>query len=151
VTSRGFAFAVELDGIRYLSAVDPARSFTAGYLSLVCDPGASVSFRNVRVSASGDSSPPAPVAGFAALRGSPSPRVRLTWGNPADADWLWTRIVRKEGGRPAHWRDGFPCYEGKLSAYTDVDVTGGKRYAYAAFAVDRAGNWSEPAFADVSP
>lgn len=151
VTSRGFSFAVELDGIRYLSAVDDARSFAAGSLSLACDEGASVSFRNLRVSASGDSSPPAPVAGFAARKGAPSPRVRLTWGNPADPDWLWTRIVRKEGGRPAHWRDGFPCYEGKLTAYTDADVTGGKEYAYAAFAVDRAGNWSAPVFVAVSP
>jgi hypothetical protein len=151
VSSSGFDFSVAVDGVEYLDATDKARSFPAGYLSLVCNAGATASFRNLQVTAGGDSSPTAPVTGFTAAPGSPSPRVLISWINPGDPDWLWTRIVRKEGGSPSHWRDGFPCYEGKLSGYTDVDVTGGTEYVYAAFAVDRAGNWSSPAFAPVTP
>jgi len=68
--------------------------------------------------------------------------LALSWTNPGTTDWRWTRLVRKTGGYPTHWRDGFACYEGKLSAYTDIGLANGTTYYYGAYTCDHAGNYS---------
>jgi hypothetical protein len=102
----------------------------------------SFSFDNFSVTAIGDETPPTQAANFTLTPGAD--RNSLTWTNPTDEDWRWTRIVRTDAAPSAHPRGGYPVYEGKLAYYNDIDLTPGAPHYYAAYTVDHSGNYSEP-------
>jgi hypothetical protein len=150
VSVTNFNFTIRVNGTTRLTATDTRQSHPAGYVSLVSDQNVTW-FDNFTVQASGgDTNPPAPVTNLAVLPGASSNQLSLAWANPPDADWRWTRLVRKAGTPPTHWRDGYPVYEGKLSAYVDPDCQPGTNYHYAAYTVDHAGNYSVPVTVDAT-
>lgn len=146
VVASGFTFVVYVDSVPVLTASDPALAHASGYLSLVASAKLKTWFDDLQVTpapgATQDGSAPAPVSGLTAKGNGSATQIELTWTNPTDPDWLWTRIVRREDATPSHWHDGQVVYEGKLEAYTDADVTHGHTYHYAVYTCDRAGNWS---------
>jgi hypothetical protein len=142
VSVTNFNFIIKVNGTTRLTATDTRQSYRAGYVSLVSDKNVTW-FDHFAVQATGgDTNPPAPVTSLAVLPGSNSTQLSLVWTNPPDTDWRWTRLVRKVGSPPTHWRDGYPVYEGTLSAYVDTDCVAGTNYFYAACTVDHAGNYS---------
>lgn len=155
VAITNFNFTIKVNGTTCLTATDTRQSYPAGYVSLVTDKNTTW-FDNFTVQAAGgDTIPPAPVTGLTVRPGTKGTQLSLAWNNPPDADWRWTRVVRKTGSQPTHWRDGYPVYEGKLSAYVDPDCAAGTNYFYAAYTLDHAGNCSTSvttsATADVGP
>ncbi len=136
----GYSFNIKVNNISYITYTDPNQSFLEGYVSLVSDQN-TVSFDNFNVTATGDSIAPSQVTG-ASMSLSSSNKNSLTWINPNESDWRWTRIVRKENGLSTHWRDGIPVYEGKLNYYHDLDIDPNKTYCYTIYTCDHAGNYS---------
>ncbi len=152
VNAAGYRLRVSVDGVERLDVTDANEKFREGYVSLVAGQDLTVWFDNFSVTDSdGDSAPPGPVTGFSVSPTADNTRLQLSWTNPADEDWKFTRIVRKSGSRPRNPWDGFACYEGKLSSYTDVALVPGIHYFYAAYAYDRAYNFAQPAAADAAP
>ena len=135
----GFNFNIKVNGATYITYTDPSQQFKEGYVSLVNDKNI-IWFDNFSVTSIGDNTPPASVTNTA-ISQSNNMNV-LTWTNPLDVDWRWTRIMRKEGSYSNHWRDGYPVYEGKLSRYKDVDINSGSSYCYTIYTCDHAGNYS---------
>lgn len=132
------------------SASDSTPSWKEGYCSLVLFNTPAVQFDRFTVTPvageTQDAVAPATPSALTASSNLDQDSIKLTWTNPADSDWLWTRIVRKSGmTAPAHIRDGLCIYEGKLSSYADPLLALNQPYTYAIFACDRAGNWSAPA------
>lgn len=68
--------------------------------------------------------------------------ILLSWRNPTSAFFDEVRIVRSEGFYPSSPSDGTTIYEGGLQEFRDNDVVSGKRYYYALFARDTAGEYS---------
>ena len=62
----------------------------------------------------------------------------LTWKNPA-ADWVKTRILRKEGSAPTGPRDGTVVYEGTGESLTQEGLTDGTAYYWAAYPLNLIG------------
>ncbi len=100
----------------------------------------------ISASACGES---APVSGFtAALENG---KIRLTWTNPDDPDFERVVIRRAEGAPPTdHGAPGTQVYLGVGSTYLDGGLEHGKRYAYAVFARNSAGYYSEPVTAEAT-
>ncbi len=68
--------------------------------------------------------------------------VNLHWDNPADADLLAIKVVRKIGSYPVDISDGTLIYSGLNSSYLNVGLVNGTTYYYAAFAQDTSLNYS---------
>jgi len=149
IETRGLDLDISVDDRKTLTVHDPMERYAAGYVSLAAAAETHALFDDVSiVTSQGDADAPATVGGLKACIAEDGAGIDLSWSNPPDSDWRFTRIVRKEGGSPEDPYDGYPCYEGKLSAYRDVDVVPGETYSYAAYAWDHAGNYAEAARAD---
>jgi hypothetical protein len=166
VRACGASFDVALNGVNKVHYDDPnpgGATYKRGYFSLLCSAGYIVDFDDVDIApittgcgaaTNPDSQAPDPVSGLALSTSTVHGMLTLTWTNPTQSDWLWTRIVRKTTGTPAHWRDGQCVYEGRLAAYTDADVydtSPSSTYYYAVYTVDKAGNYSTPVTASGAP
>lgn len=61
-------------------------------------------------------------------------QVSLFWQNPADGNYVGTRLVRKPGSAPPIGpADGTTVYDGRATTYTDVGLVSAGAYSYAAF------------------
>jgi len=90
-----------------------------------------------------------PVAGFTAT--PEQGKIRLTWTNPDDAAVHQVVVVRALDSAPADPTSGTEVYRGKGAAtHLDGDLEHGKRYAYAAFALDADGDAADPATASAT-
>ena len=69
-------------------------------------------------------------------------RVTLTWKNPQDADYVRTRIVRKDTSYPVSLTDGMAVFEDNKETFTDTLLENGKTYYYSFFTLDRVPNAS---------
>lgn len=103
--------------------------------------------KGVRVSS--DFVAPAAPTAFSAVPGTDGD-VALSWTNPADADFAYTRIVRSMDAQPTGPDDpaAVVVYEGAGTGFEDVGLAAGSTAYYAAYAVDGDVNWSDGAFAD---
>ncbi len=96
-----------------------------------------------------DTTPPASVTGFeTSLLGGA--RVRLSWDNPTDEDFVGTRIRYDTADYPAGPDDGTllidePGAPGGADSTVHEGVTSGVTYYYAAFAFDEVPNYAAPA------
>lgn len=91
--------------------------------------------------ACGDTEPPAPPTGLAAVANDGS--VVLTWTAPADADLDGFRVFRSTEPDVAGTRvSGVNLV--RVLTYTDLDVLNGVEYFYTVRAVDESGNESGP-------
>jgi hypothetical protein len=82
-----------------------------------------------------DSGAPQPVTGLAATAGDT--QVALSWTNPGGT-WDTVTIVRKPSSPPASVNDGTLIYNSTGQSLTDVALTNGTTYYYAAFVVHGA-------------
>ena len=101
-----------------------------------------------RIKVTGDSLAPANPAAFSAVAGGDGD-VMLTWADPTDADFAYTRIVRRTGSVPTGPEDpdAVVVYEGAGDVeFQDVGLANGVTVNYAAFAVDENQNWSDGTF-----
>jgi hypothetical protein len=101
-----------------------------------------------------DSTPPGPVAGFAAAGGDEY--VALSWTNPGDADFAGTLIRYKISGYPTGPADGTLLVDksnspGSNDSHTHSNLTNGERYYYAAFAHDGVLNYASAVSASAIP
>ena len=69
-------------------------------------------------------------------------QVSLSWKNLHCLGYVRTVILRKVGSAPQTPKDGKRIYEGKLEQFTDLGLTDGIDYYYAAFAIGLEGNTS---------
>ena len=86
-----------------------------------------------------DAAPPGDVTGFTATAGDE--QVSLSWTNPSNADFVGTKVIRKEGSYPVNVSDGAevcnrPDSPGSTDSYTNTSLTNGITYYYTAFAYD---------------
>ena len=96
-----------------------------------------------------DVTPPGDVTQFTA---APSDgQIALTWANPADGDFAGVKILRKEGSSPINPTDGMVVYDGPGTTHTDIGLTNGTVYYYAAFSYDEASNYSAGFLASATP
>jgi len=110
--------------------------------------GAQISARTA--AAGPDVSPPGPVTDLTTIPGDG--KVRLTWTNPSDQDWISTRIVRLPGADPASYDNGTLVYDGTGDNTLDAfNIVNGTTYHYAAFAYDARPNYAGPARAQATP
>jgi hypothetical protein len=122
-----------------ISCTDTEGKYRVGYCSLVAFQCGIDCVSFSVTNSSGDGTPPNPVTNLmTSIEGYDPMQLRLSWTNPSD--WLWTRVVKKQGSDPQHQRDGELVYEGKASTCVDVDHAFGDHYSV--FTVDRASNWS---------
>ncbi len=111
-----------------------------------------------------DEDAPAPATDLRAVAStSGTPRIQLSWTDPADTDHGTTVILRGEMPVSVRPHDGTAYAAGSFVGpfevihagtgenITDTDVVGGTRYFYAAFAADTLSNYAAPAFADAMP
>jgi hypothetical protein len=111
------------------------------YFVRALDGATNVGPRSATATVTPDGTPPGPATSLVATAGDR--QVQLTWAKPADADLAGVRIVRKTGlVAPAGPDDGTAVYEGPLTTTTDVGLTNGATYTYAAFAYDTAQNFA---------
>ena len=96
-----------------------------------------------------DTTPPGKVTDFTVAAGDQE--IILTWKNPADSDFVRTKILRKETDYPASSGDGKMVYDGDKETYTDIGLTNNITYYYAAFAYDERLNYSGSATANATP
>ena len=68
--------------------------------------------------------------------------IVLSWQNPNDNDFIFTRIVRSTIFFPTDPLNGFVVYEGSENGFVDTLVTPGVLYYYTAFTRDLTGNYS---------
>ena len=113
----------------------------------------SVCLDNLSVGAP-DVAPPGPVTEFKAASGDGE--VSLSWTNPADPDFLGTKILYKTSGYPASATDGTPVCNrtaapGSTDSYTHTGLTNGTTYYYTAFAYDGFPNYSAGTNARTTP
>jgi PKD repeat protein len=142
VTISGYNFSIKVNGIERINHTDSNQTYPGGWVSLICNNSMEVWFDNFSVTATGDSTAPAPISGFSVSPTGQASQLALSWTNPSDSDYLWTRIMRKEGSSPIHYDDGLPIYQGFMAGFVDRDVSNGTAYYYAAYAVDHSGNYS---------
>lgn len=159
VTATGYHFEVEIDDGAYSMTVnDGQERWGYGYVSLAADWETVVWFDDFQVDVDSQFVPLI-VSDFSVTANGKGDELELTWTNPTNPSWRWMRIVRREGdigGAPNfptyHFDvEGFPAYQGKMSAYTDAGLDPDKMYYYAAYAVDDAGNYFGPVYARCRP
>lgn len=90
-----------------------------------------------------DVTPPLNVQNFTALPNQNN--ISLSWNNPPDSDFIFTRVVRSTGFFPTDPFNGLVVYEGADQSFVDTDVVPGKIYYYSAFTRDLTGNYSSGA------
>lgn len=102
--------------------------------------------RGVRITS--DFTGPAAPADLAAESGADGD-VMLSWVDPSDADFAYTRVLRREGEDPVgpDDPDALVVYEGTDGEFHDTGIADGTEVHYAAFAVDENLNWSDGAYA----
>lgn len=83
---------------------------------------------------------PANVKNFTAVVKQNS--VYLSWANPTDNDFNFTRIVRSTTFFPIDPYNGQVVFEGQVENFEDKNVIPGVLYYYSAFARDTNGNYS---------
>ncbi|MBZ0273147.1 prepilin-type N-terminal cleavage/methylation domain-containing protein [bacterium] len=102
-------------------------------------------------------SPPTPPASVAPFGASGSDgAVRLSWTNPADADFERVILRYSTSGYPATTTSGYELatIEGQPGAahtYDHANLTNGTTYYYSAFACDRCGSCAAGAQASAAP
>ena len=102
-----------------------------------------------------DQSAPAAASSFTANAGST--QVRLSWTNPADADFQNTLIrYRTDGKYPVSPADGYPVgtrnnLPGTADSFVHSGLVNGTTYSYSAFARDASGNALTAAHARATP
>ena len=99
-----------------------------------------------------DAVPPAAPGGVSALAGDQ--RIALSWSNPADTDFVLTRVLRSTVGfatDPTPSGNQVVAYSGPGTSLADNPLTNGTRYFYTLFSQDAAGNWSQRATAAATP
>ena len=103
------------------------------------------SFSQIAPFGNPDTTPPGNVTGFTAAAGDG--QVSLSWTNPGDADFVGTKVIRKQGSYPTNVNDGTEVCNrtkapGSTDSYTDTGLTNGIAYYYTAFAYDGVPNYS---------
>lgn len=96
--------------------------------------------------------PPGPVTSFSAEPGDG--QVSLSWTNPADDDFWYTRVLRSTTGfasSPDPNADQVQITYTDGESLTDSFAYNGNTYYYTAFARDANGGWSTPATASATP
>ena len=96
--------------------------------------------------------PPPPVQELEARAGDG--RVSLTWTNPPDPDFWYTRVLRSETGfadSPEPNADQIMVTYSSQAHYNDGNVHNGTTYYYSLFARDATGGWSERASTSATP
>lgn len=101
-----------------------------------------------------DNIPPQPVAGFVAAASDQT--VYLSWTNPGDFDFAFTKVVCRTDRYPVSPSDGLVVCQvstapGSPSSYIHRQLTNGLTYYYAAFAFDTSSNWSASVCASATP
>jgi len=96
-----------------------------------------------------DKTPPQVVTEFTATGGDA--QVVLTWKNPTDSDFNGVKILRKEGSAPTSTTDGTVIFDANATTFTNTGLTNGVTYYFAAFAFDKAGNFSAAAQSGATP
>jgi hypothetical protein len=96
-----------------------------------------------------DTTAPGNVTELTAVAGDA--RVQLSWTNPADADLVGTRLVRKENTCPTDPTDGVIVYDGLETSRLDTSVANGVTYCYVAYSRDSVPNWSSGVTATATP
>ncbi len=96
-----------------------------------------------------DTTAPANVTNFTASPGNA--QIGLSWTNPADADFAGVKVMRKTTGYPTGPADGIQVYSGTGTSHTDIALTNGIAYYYAAFAFDDVPNYASGAVAGATP
>ncbi len=96
-----------------------------------------------------DATPPSAPTALAAVAQAQG-AATLTWADPADADFAYTRIVRKIGAVPSGPTDGATVYQGAGEAASDSGLSDGALVYYAAYARDLANNWSAAATTSIT-
>ena len=77
------------------------------------------------------------------LNATPSEnKIKLTWQNPTDLDFIGVKVIRKTGSSPTSISDGTLVYDGSNQTVTDTGVVNGTMYYYKVFSYDVAGNYS---------
>lgn len=97
----------------------------------------------------GDTTPPTNVFNLSATPALRS--VNLSWQNPPDVDFSFTRLVARTDGNPINANDGRIVYQGAGTSAVDTGLEPGVRVYYAAYAVDTVGNVASGAYADAVP
>lgn len=92
-----------------------------------------------------DVTPPLNVSNFSAVPKQST--INLSWVNPVDSDFAFTRIVRSSTFFPLDPLNGLVVYEGSAQTFVDTNVTPGTLYSYTAFARDLTGNYSSGSLA----
>lgn len=105
--------------------------------------------RGVRITS--DFTGPAAPADFSAENGADGDAL-LSWIDPSDPDFAYTRILRREGVDPVGPEDpdALVVYEGTDGEFHDTGIADSTEVHYAAFAVDENLNWSDGAYATVT-
>ena len=103
------------------------------------------SFSQIAPFGNPDTTPPGNVTEFTAIAGDG--QVSLSWRNPGDADFVGTKVIRKQGSYPTSVTDGTEMCNrtaspGSTDSYTDAGLTNGIIYYYTAFAYDEVPNYS---------
>lgn len=92
-----------------------------------------------------DITPPLNISNFSAVPKQTT--INLSWTNPTDSDFAFTRIVRSSTFFPLDPFNGLVVYEGSAQTFVDTNVTPGTLYSYTAFARDLTGNYSSGSLA----
>lgn len=77
--------------------------------------------------------------------------IFLSWLNPDDADFAYTRIERSIKNFPINPGDGELVYKDKEMLFWDKNLINNTQYYYTAWAYDKAGNFSSGALASATP
>lgn len=91
-----------------------------------------------------DTVPPAAPSGLAAVPDT-NGGVALSWTDPLDPDFAYTRITRSTVSTPTTPDEGTLVYQGTAQAAADTGLLHGQTAYYAAFARDGSANWSAAA------
>ncbi len=105
-------------------------------------PGA---WETVRFVVYGDDAVPPGVPADLAATPDTNGGVSLTWTDPVDPDFTYTRLVRSISTTPTTPDTGTVVYEGSAETASDTGLVHGDTAYYAAFARDEALNWSAAA------
>ncbi|MCX8007308.1 MAG: S8 family serine peptidase [Coriobacteriia bacterium] len=105
--------------------------------------------RGVRISS--DFAAPAAPTDLQAADGGDGDAL-VSWVDPSDSDFDYTRLLRREGADPTGPDDpeAVIVYEGRDGEFHDTGLTDGTEVHYAAYAVDENLNWSDGAYAAVT-
>ena len=93
-----------------------------------------------RIEEGADIYPPAQVTDFNATPALG--QIALSWVNPTDIDFAGLVVRRSTSGYPTSPTEGIEVYSGTGNSYTDIGLTDGTTYYYAAFTYDEIPNYS---------